>query len=107
MERSAEGSASTTVSSELESFAAFVSVVVVETDASFVIVPLEVVVTLTSIVAEPLAGTAPSEQVTTPAASRQEPWEGVADTNVVPGGIVSATTTACAFEGPEFPTVRE
>src|SRR5207248_2896396 len=101
------GTASTVVSSELESFELSVSVVVVVTEASFVIVPGADVVTITSIVAEPPAATAPREHVTTPAAWRQEPCEGVAETSAVPAGSVSVTTTAWASEGPAFATVRE
>src|SRR5688572_7656353 len=45
----------------------------------------------------------PSEQVTVPDDSLQEPCEGVAELKVTPAGSVSLTLTPVAFQGPALP----
>lgn len=61
-------------------------------------------VTIREIVAVPAFATVPSEQVTV-VVPLQVPWLGVTETNVVPAGSTSVTTTFSAAFGPASPTV--
>jgi hypothetical protein len=77
-----------------------------ETSAELVSVPLEVGRTWMVTVAEPPLAIDPKEQVTTPPAWEQVPWEGVAEMNWTFGGSWSSTVTPVASEGPPLVTVR-
>ena len=59
--------------------------------------------TTSTAVATPLAGTVPREQVTV-LVPVQDPCDGVAETNVVPAGRVSLTVTLAARLGPALAT---
>lgn len=59
--------------------------------------------TLSEIVAEPPLAIVPSVHVVVDV-PLQLPWDGVSETNVVPGGIVSVTTTPAAAAGPALLT---
>jgi hypothetical protein len=60
--------------------------------------------TTSVIVAEPRAARVPREQLTV-LVPVQDPCDGVAETNVVPAGRMSPTTTFAAGLGPAFVTV--
>ena len=80
------------------------SVVVDDTVAEFVMMPVVPESTVTVIVydAEPPAIIVPREQVGTPFGSLRHP---VVDTKVTPAGSVSDTWTFCASDGPALLTV--
>jgi hypothetical protein len=94
-----------------KSFAGFVSIAVVDAVAVFAIVEpgAPVNVTARAIVAVPGEPIVPSEQLTVPglpgAGAVHEPWLGVTETKVVPGGKGSFTVTSVAASGPPLFTV--
>ena len=87
--------------------ARFVSGVSEATVAVFATVPDEIGLLTTSvIVAEPPAARVPREQLTVLVPVQDDPaGEGAAETNVVPAGRISPTTTFAAGLGPAFVTV--
>jgi hypothetical protein len=97
--------AGTTVTVDVDAlFAGFPSGLDVVTVAVFDTGPgVDGRVTASAIVADPPFAIVPSEHVTVVVAL-QLPWLGVADTNVVPGGRTSVTTTFAADAGPAFDT---
>jgi len=90
----------TLVSSESVLFSGLGSNAVDETEAVLVIVPAALGFTTMSIVAEDPFVIVPRLHVTVPPDSVQEPWLGVAETNVTVGGNVSVTSTSEAASGP-------
>jgi hypothetical protein len=89
-------------------FARFESGVSEATVAVFATVPVELgLLTTSAIVAEPRAARAPREQLTVLVPEQDDPaGEGAAETDVVPAGRMSPTTTFAAGLGPAFATVR-
>jgi hypothetical protein len=85
-------------------FARFESRVSLATVAVLTTVPDVLgLLTTSTTVATPLAGTVPREQLTV-LVPAQDPCDGVAETNVVPAGRVSLTVTLAARLGPAFAT---
>ena len=85
-------------------FAAFVSGFDVVTVAVFWTLPgVGGSVSTSEIVADPPLATVPRAQVTV-VVPLQLPWLGVADVNVVPGGMTSVTETPAADAGPALVT---
>ncbi len=94
----------TIVFSVVELFNGLGSVVLDDTDAEFVMVPVVLEFTVTMMVYdfEPPAVIVPRVQVGTPFGSSAHP---VVDTKVTPAGSVSDTWTFCALPGPRLLTV--